>query len=341
MQARRILILGEGFSHDPHYGKTMRGIIRYGPDPVVAILDSVRAGETHEGIPIVGTVADALPFEPTVAIVGVATQGGRFPPAWRELLKASIAAGLDLESGLHEFVSDDPELIELAREHGVELRDLRKPPAGLNVPTGANLDVDATIVLTVGSDCAIGKKTVAVELDLEARRRGLESVFVPTGQTGVAIAGWGIAVDAVVSDFLAGAAEWLVVEGARRGGKLLFVEGQGSLVHPMYSGVTLGLVHGVAPHSFVLCHAAGATEIEGCPGHPIPPLRELVELHQRIALPARKAKVASIALNTASIASDEAARHAIAEVAEDTGLPTDDPVRFGAQELLDALLARL
>ena len=124
---------------------------------------------------------------------------------------------------------------------------------------------------TVGSDCAIGKKTVAVELDLEARRRGLESVFVPTGQTGIAIAGWGIAVDAVVSDFLAGAAEWLVVEGARRGGKLLFVEGQGSLVHPMYSGVTLGLVHGSTPHLFVLCHAAGATEIEGCPGHRIPP----------------------------------------------------------------------
>ena len=224
---RRILILGEGFSHDPHYGKTMRGIIRYGPDPVVAILDSQRAGEEHEGIPIVGTVDDALRFEPTVAVVGVATQGGRFPPAWRDLLKASIAAGLDVESGLHEFISDDPELTELARERGVELRDLRKPPAGLSVPTGANLEVDATIVLTVGSDCAIGKKTVAVELDLEARRRGLDSVFVPTGQTGIAIAGWGIAVDAVVSDFLAGAAEWLVVEGARRGGKLLFVEGPG------------------------------------------------------------------------------------------------------------------
>jgi uncharacterized NAD-dependent epimerase/dehydratase family protein len=341
MAARRILILGEGFSHDPHYGKTMRGIIRYGPDPVVAILDSGRAGETHDGIPVVATVADALQYEPTVAVVGVATQGGRFPPAWRELLKQSVAGGLDLESGLHEFISDDPELIELAQQHGVELRDLRKPPAGLNVPTGANLDVDATIVLTVGSDCAIGKKTVAVELDLEARRRGLESVFVPTGQTGVAIAGWGIAVDAVVSDFLAGAAEWLVVEGARRGGKLLFVEGQGSLVHPMYSGVTLGLVHGATPHAFVLCHAAGATEIEGCPGHPIPPLPELVELHERIALPARKAKVACVALNTASIESDEAARHAIAEVAKETGLPADDPVRFGAQHLLDALLARL
>ena len=339
--SRRILILGEGFSHDAHYGKTMRGIIRYGPDPVVAILDSQRAGESHEGIPIVGAVEDALPFEPTVAVVGVATQGGRFPPAWRDLLKASIGAGLDVESGLHEFLSEDPELTELARARGVTLRDLRKPPVGLNVPTGANLEVDARIVLTVGSDCAIGKKTVAVELDLEARRRGLASVFVPTGQTGIAIAGWGIAVDAVVSDFLAGAAESLVVEGARRGGELLFVEGQGSLVHPMYSGVTLGLVHGSAPHLFVLCHAAGATEIEGCPGHPIPPLPDLVELHESIALPARKAKVACVALNTARISGDDEARTAIADVAEETGLPADDPVRFGAQRLLDAILARL
>jgi uncharacterized NAD-dependent epimerase/dehydratase family protein len=339
--ARRLLILGEGFSHDPHYGKTMRGIISYGPDPVVAIVDSKRPGADHNGIPIVARVEDALQYEPTVAVVGVATQGGRFPPAWRDLLKAAIAAGLDVESGLHEFISDDPELVELAHTHGVELRDLRKPPQGLNVPTGANLEVDAKIVLTVGSDCAIGKKTVAVELDREARRRGLKSVFVPTGQTGVAIAGWGIAVDAVVSDFLAGAAEQLVVEGARRGGKLLFVEGQGSLVHPLYSGVTLGLVHGSAPHAFVLCHRAGTTEIEGCPGHPIPPLADLVELHERISLPARKAKVACVAVNTADLADDDAARAAIAEVAASTQLPTDDPVRFGAQDLLDALLARL
>ena len=340
MAGRRILILGEGFSHDPHYGKTMRGIIRYGPDQVVAILDSRRAGEDHDGIPIVGTVEDALPYEPTVAVVGVATQGGRFPPAWRDLLKASIAAGLDVESGLHEFVSDDPELTDLARTHGVELRDLRKPPDGLSVPTGANLEVDATIVLTVGSDCAIGKKTVAVELDREARNRGLDSVFVPTGQTGIAIAGWGIAVDAVVSDFLAGAAERLVVEGARRGGKLLFVEGQGSLVHPLYSGVTLGLLHGAAPHALVLCHRAGTTEIEGSPGHPIPPLPELVELHERVALPRRPAKVACVALNTAHLTADEA-RAAIADVEAETGLPTDDPVRFGSAFLLDAVRARL
>jgi len=337
---RRILILGEGFSHDPHYGKTLRGIVRYGPDPVVAILDSARAGEMQDGIPVVGSVNDALCFNPTVAIVGVATQGGRFPPAWRELLKSCIAKGLDVESGLHEFLSDDRELSELARRHGVALRDLRKPPEGLNVPTGANLEHDAKVVLTVGSDCAIGKKTVAVELDLEARRRGLESVFVPTGQTGIAIAGWGIAVDAVVADFLAGAAERLVLEGGERGGKLLFVEGQGALIHPMYSGVTLGLVHGSAPHVLVLCHVPGTTEIEGAPGHPIPPLTELVELYERMSLPARPAVVGAIALNTSRL-EEAAAREAIASTEQDTGLPTDDPVRFGGKKLLDAVLSRL
>jgi uncharacterized NAD-dependent epimerase/dehydratase family protein len=338
---RRILILGEGFSHDPHYGKTMRGIIAYGSDPVVAILDSMRAGGDHEGIPIVRSVEDAMPYDPTVAVVGVATQGGRFPPAWRETLERCIESGLDVESGLHEFVSDDPELSALAREHGVVLRDLRKPPPGLNVPTGANLMVGASIVLTVGSDCAIGKKTVAIELDREARRRGLASVFVPTGQTGIEIAGWGIAVDAVVADFLAGAAETLVVEGARRGGKLLFVEGQGSIVHPMYSGVTMGLVHGSAPHAFVLCHKAGTTEIEGCPGHPIPPLHELVRLHEDLALRRRPARVVCIALNTSDLESDDEAQAAIAAAAVETGVPADDPVRFGGRFLLDAVLERL
>jgi uncharacterized NAD-dependent epimerase/dehydratase family protein len=337
---KRYLILAEGLSADPHYGKTARGILRYRPHPVVAILDSARAGETLEGVPIVGSVNDSLCFGPTTAIVGVATQGGRFPPEWRSLLASCIAKGLDIESGLHEHVSDDPELSELAARHGVELRDLRKPPPDLSVPTGENLKLEARIVLTVGSDCAIGKKTVSIELDLEARRRGLPSVFVPTGQTGMVIAGWGMAVDAVVADFVAGAAERLVVEGHERGGRLLFVEGQGALCHPLYSGVTLGLMHGAAPHAFVLCHLPGTTEIDGCPGHPIPPLAELIELHERISLPARKARVAAIALNTARL-DEEAARRAIAETEAETGLAADDPVRFGAGRLLDAVLAAL
>jgi uncharacterized NAD-dependent epimerase/dehydratase family protein len=336
----RYLLLAEGFSGDPHYGKTMRGVLRYRREDVVAILDSTRAGETEDGVPVVGTVEDALPLGPTTALVGVATQGGRFPPEWLDILRRCVANRLDVENGLHVFLADDPELRALAKQRGVELRDLRRPPADLSTATGANLDVDAAIVLTVGSDCAIGKMTVSLELDLETRRRGIESVFVPTGQTGIAIAGWGIAVDAVVADFIAGAAERLVVEGRERGGELLWVEGQGSLLHPVYSGVTLGLYHGSVPHLLVLCHEAGRTEIEGAGGgpHPIPPLRELVELHERLALPARPASVAAIALNTRFL-SDEDARAAIAAAEEETGLPADDPVRYGATKLVDAVLA--
>ncbi len=337
---KRYLILAEGYSSDPHYGKTARGIIRYGHVPVVCMLDSERAGEVQDGIPIVGSVDESLRFEPTTAIVGVATSGGRFPPEWRSLLRSCIGEGLDVESGLHEFMADDPELADLARRHGVELRDLRRPPTDLNVPHGENLRVPARIVLTVGSDCAIGKMTVALELAREAHARGLKSIFVPTGQTGMAIAGWGIAVDAVVSDFVAGASERLVVEGVRRGGDLLFVEGQGSITHPAYSGVTLGLVHGSAPHAFVLCHLAGSNEHEGFPGHPLTSLPELVDLHERISLRARPATVAAVALNT-RLLDDDAAREAIDAAAAETGLPAADPVRFGAGPLLDAVLAAL
>jgi uncharacterized NAD-dependent epimerase/dehydratase family protein len=334
----RLLILAEGFSADPHYGKTARGVLAYGERPVVALLDSTRAGETQNGVPVVASVNDALCFNPTTALVGVATQGGRFPPAWRELLKTTISKGLHVENGLHEFLADDEELAGLAARHSVELRDLRRPPAGLNVPTGANMELPVKTVLTVGSDCAIGKMTVSLELDRAARARGLASRFVPTGQTGIAIAGWGIAVDAVVSDFIAGATESLLVEGHERGGELLMVEGQGALTHPAYSGVTLGLVHGSAPHAFVLCHLAGQTEVEGYPGHPLLSLPELIDLHEQIALPARKAKVAAIALNTRELSEDEA-RDAVAAAATETGLVADDPVRFGPDRLLDAVLA--
>jgi uncharacterized NAD-dependent epimerase/dehydratase family protein len=333
---RRVLILAEGRSADPHYGKTARGVMRYRPEDVVALLDSQRPGETEDGFPVVGTVAEALQYAPTVALVGVATQGGRFPPAWRELLKEAIGAGLDVENGLHEFLTDDAELVALAKERGVELRDLRKAPPGLNVPTGANLTHPATTILTVGSDCAIGKMTVSLELDREARRRGLRSEFVPTGQTGIAIAGWGISVDAVVSDFIAGAAEQLVLEGVERGGELLFVEGQGSVLHPAYSGVTMGLIHGSAPHGFVLCHKAGERFVDENEQFPIPPLSELAQLHRRLSLLARPAEVHAIALNTRDV-DEPAALAAIAEAEDETGLPADDPVRFGAAKLVDAL----
>jgi D-glutamate N-acetyltransferase len=334
---KKYLILAEAFSHDVHYGKTLRGVMRYRRESVVAILDTQRAGESDDGVPIVGTVDEGMQHGPNTALVGVVTQGGHFPGDWQELLKSCVAHGLDLENGLHVRLHDIPGLPDLAREHGVALRDLREPPPDLSTATGENLGVDATIVLTVGSDCAIGKMTATCELDLEARKRGLRSVFVPTGQTGIAIAGWGIAVDAVVSDFLAGAAERLVVEGAKRG-DLLWVEGQGAILHPIYSGVTVGLIHGSAPHLYVLCHEAGRTITEGDPTEsPLPSLRELIDLHERMSLKRRPAKVVAISLNTFA-ESEEDARAAIAAAEEETGLPADDPVRFGAGKLLEAVL---
>jgi len=334
---KKYLILAEEFSHDPHYGKTMRGVLRYRRESVVAILDTKRAGASEDGVPVVGTVDEGMQYEPNTALVGVVTQGGHFPGDWQDLLKSSVRQGLDVENGLHVRLHDIPGLPELARERGVELRDLREPPGDLSTATGANLEVDATIVLTVGSDCAIGKMTATCELDLEARNRGLRSVFVPTGQTGIAIAGWGISVDAVVSDFLAGAAERLVVEGGERG-DLLWVEGQGAILHPIYSGVTVGLMHGSAPHLYVLCHEVGRTVTEGDPtASPIVSLKELVDLHERMSLKLRPAKVASISLNTSEV-SEEEARAAIEEAEAETGLPADDPVRFGAGKLLEAIL---
>ena len=334
---KRYLILAEEFSADPHYGKTLRGVMRYRRESVVAILDTTRAGATDDGVPIVATVEEALVYGPNTALVGVVTQGGHFPADWRALLKSCVEHGLDVENGLHVRLHAIAGLREAACEHGVELRDLREPPPDLSTANGANLGVDANIVLTVGSDCAIGKMTATCELDLEARRRGFASVFVPTGQTGIAIAGWGIAVDAVVSDFLAGAAERLVVEGGKRG-NLLWVEGQGSILHPIYSGVAVGLMHGSAPHLYVLCHEVGRTTVEGdATRSPLPSLSELVDLHERMSLKLRPARVGCVALNTSPV-SDADARRAIAAAEQETGLPADDPVRYGAAKLLNAVV---
>jgi uncharacterized NAD-dependent epimerase/dehydratase family protein len=182
--------------------------------------------------------------------------------------------------------------------------------------------------------------TVCLELDAEAKRRGLASVFVPTGQTGIAIAGWGIAVDEVISDYVAGAAERLVVEGHERGGDgaILWIEGQGSLNHPYYSGVTLGLLHGSAPHALVFVHEPGRETIDGDPRYRIPPLLDLIDDQVRMARRVRPAAVVAVALKTNKL-DEEAARAAIAEVERETALVADDPVRFGAARLLDAVLS--
>jgi uncharacterized NAD-dependent epimerase/dehydratase family protein len=346
--SERLAIFAEGLFAS-HQGKTAHGVIRYGTRDVVAVIDSTEAGRSAadvvpfavRDVPIVATLREALERGATALLIGVAPTGGRLDPAWRAVLVEAIAAGLHVEAGLHSQLSEDPELRRLATRAGVALRDLRAAPADLTVPQGpASRPGSVRVVHSVGSDTVIGKKVVTLELDRAARERGLRSVYVPTGQTGVAIAGWGIAVDHVISDYVAGAGERLVHEGAGRG-DLLFVEGQGALFHPAYSGVTLGLLHGSAPDLLVLVHKAGAATLRNYPDLPIPPLPELVAAYEGVARRVHPARVAAIALNTADLDSDEDAREAIAAAQAETGLVADDVVRFGPERVLDAVLAEL
>ena len=343
----RLAILAEG-GFAEHDAKTATGVLRYGSQEVVAVIDSTRAGSRvrdhvpglDSDVPVVESIDQALALRPHVLLIGIAPDGGRLPDIWRRSILRAIEAGLAIESGLHDFLGDDPELSAAAERSGVEIRDLRRAPPGLDVPTGANLKVDAHVVLTVGSDCSLGKMTVCLELDAEARGRGLASGFVPTGQTGIAIAGWGIAVDEVVSDFVAGATERLVLEGVERAGAgaLLWIEGQGSISHPAYSGVTLGLLHGSAAHAMVLVHEPGRTHLDMPHGPPIPPLPQLVDDYQRMARYVRPAAVVAVSLKTNRLSEGDA-RAAIAAAEQETRLPADDPVRFGSGKLLDAVLA--
>jgi uncharacterized NAD-dependent epimerase/dehydratase family protein len=346
--SEKLAIFAEGL-FAAHNGKTAHGVIRYGTRDVVAVIDSTQAGRTAvevvpfslHSVAIVGTLTEAIKLGANALLIGVAPTGGKLDPAWRAVLLEAIGAGLHVEAGLHTQLSEDPELRRAATRAGVALRDLRAAPADLTVPQGPYSRPDSVrVVHSVGSDTVIGKKVVTLELDHAARERGLRSVYVPTGQTGVAIAGWGIAVDHVISDYVAGAGERLVREGAGRG-DLLFVEGQGGLFHPAYSGVTLGLLHGSAPDLLILVHKAGATALRNYPDLPIPPLAELIAAYERVASPVRPTRVAAVALNTADLGSDDEARDAIEAAEAETGVVADDIVRFGPDRVLDAVLDAL
>jgi uncharacterized NAD-dependent epimerase/dehydratase family protein len=340
---RRLVILAEG-NFGFHHGKTAVGVIRYGPDHVSAVIDSTQAGGNvssilpDRDIPIVASLDEALAREPRpdTLLIGIAPTGGRLPESWRATIVASIRAGLDVHSGLHTFLGDDPEFAAAAAEAGTRIVDYRRPPARMETSIGRHHGPGKRVILTVGTDCAIGKMSVALELRSAARAAGLSTAFVPTGQTGMMIEGWGAAVDRLISDFAQGTVEWMVEEGERRGDWVI-VEGQGSLDHPAYSSVTLALIHGATPHAMILVHKAGQTEhdFEHLPdaSFPIADLRSFIDLHERVAGLVAPSKVVAIALNTSAIASADDARAEVARVAAETGLPVDDPVRFGAGPL--------
>ena len=331
---RRYAVLAEGWFANRH-AKTAHGLIRYGKDEVVAVIDSTLAyssvreamPELERDAPIVGSLEEALELSPTSILVGLAPAGGQLPEEWMATLGLAADAGLEIVSGLHQRLAPD--------FPGKKVWDVREPPADIPLFSGEGFGVEPKVALTVGTDTAIGKMTASLEIVRCASEAGLASEFVATGQTGIIIAGWGICVDAVISDFVAGASEQLVLEAARRDPDLILVEGQGSLGHPAYSGVTLGLLHGSCPDCLILCAAPQNEEVFA--GVPRPEPSRIARLYEEVAALVKPAPVVAVSVNTRGL-DDAGAEELVARIAEETGLPAADPFRASAAPILEAVV---
>ena len=339
----RYLIFSEGQFGTPA-SKTGNSVVRYSAGQVAAVLDSQHAGKRVQDvlgfggdIPIVASVDEGIALGADSLLVGIATHGSGLPGNLLSAVHRAIDRGLAIWNGLHIFVGDNPSLAALARERGVKLHDVRRPPAELPVGTGRVREIDSTVVLAVGTDANIGKMTVMLQLRTALNAAGARSAFAPTGQTGIFIEGWGLCVDAVIADFIAGAAEEVTLQ-ASRSADIVLVEGQGSILHPGYSGVSLGLLHGSLPHALIACHQPSRKTFRHNAWLPIPPLKDVIQLHESIAAPLRPARTIGVSLNTSDL-SDAEARATIDRVANETGLPTTDPVRYDTKPLVDAVLA--
>ena len=272
-------------------------------------------------------------------VVGVAPVGGRISAAWEQAFLAALEAGLDVAAGLHDRLRERPLLVAAAARKGLKLHDVRQPPAGLALPVGSGTPRPGRRLLTVGTDCAIGKKYTALALEREMRARGWKADFRATGQTGILISGGGLALDAVVADFVAGAAELLSPANAADHWDL--IEGQGSLYHPGYAGVSLWLLHGAQPHAIVLCHDPRRTHIDGYPAFPLPTLAACIDRNLELArLTSPEVRCVGVSLNTDGMSAS--ARTAARRAVESTcGVPCVDPLADGAGLIVDHIAAQL
>ncbi len=342
MAKRRLLLLTSGCL-DVLTAKTAVTLLRYCPDEVVAVLDAEHAGQdlaalvdAGRGVPIVDSVEAALPLDPDHLVLGAVFPGGVLPARWRVALIEALSNGMHVINGLHTPVGRDQELAAVASEHGRYIYDLRQVSREYPVGTGRAVTTRATRVLTVGSDCNLGKMVTSVEVGRELAARGRPAEFVATGQTGVMVAGRGEVVDAVKSDFVSGSAEALVLEADETGPDFIIVEGQGALLHPGFSAVTLGLMHGVLPDLMILCHDP-SRELMRHTQTPVPPLARLISLHEAILEPIHRSKVVAISLNCFGMPADQI-RATIEKVQSETGLPATDCVRTGVAPLVEGLL---
>jgi uncharacterized NAD-dependent epimerase/dehydratase family protein len=340
-----IIILAEG-CFGAHESKTGLGVIRYGKWPVLGVIDSTQSGKTVRQVagidcdaPIIGSIDAAMELypKPKALLVGTAPMGGGLPESFRTIVRQAIAAGLHVISGLHIFLNQQTDLKRLAEENNVMLWDVREV-VGENVINQQLARPAGTKVITmVGSDCSVGKMTAALEINRAMQQRGASSEFVATGQTGIMISGAGVPLDRAIGDFMAGLLEREILRTiAASNPEWVIVEGQGSLLHPAYSGVTISLIHGSAPEGMVLCHNPKLKTLHNFDKVPIPPLSTLIEIYESAAGWLKPAKVHGICLNTASF-SDTEAQTFIEKYHAETGLPVTDPVRYGVDSILDAL----
>jgi uncharacterized NAD-dependent epimerase/dehydratase family protein len=337
LSGRRLIILTEGHT-EPVTGKTATCVVRYRPEQVVALLDSTQVGKTAQellgvggSIPIVGKLADAP--QANALMLGIAPSGGRIPPPWRAVIFEAIQRGMDVVSGLHEFLSNDPEFVKAAAEKGVQLIDVRKNNER-DVAHRKNIREECLRIHTVGQDCSVGKMLVALELTNAMKAQGVKAKFIATGQTGIMVEGDGSPIDCVVSDFVSGAVEKMIL--AHQHNDVLFIEGQGSLSHPRYSGVTLGLLHGCMPHGMILCYEVGRKNVYGMDYIQLKSLAEMVKVNEMMANLQCRSKVIGIAMNSRKVSAEEAERER-ERVRQELGLPVCDVIRHGPDELLQAV----
>jgi uncharacterized NAD-dependent epimerase/dehydratase family protein len=313
------------------YAKTAFGLRDWCPDDCVGQW-GLSGTPVDLGIPRMSP-AEAAAAGARSIVVAVAAMGGALPRHWEDTLIAALEAGLDVVAGLHDRLNANPRLAAAAAARGRALIDVREPPAG--IPVGSGRRRSGNRLLTVGTDCALGKKYTALAMQRELASRGVAATFRATGQTGIMIAGSGIPIDAVVSDFVAGAAESISPDAAADHWDI--IEGQGSLFHPAYAGVTLGLVHGSQPDAMILCHQPGRTEVIGCPGFILPPLPVAIARYEEAArLTNPSARVIGISLNTSGL-SDAARADAFARASSETDLPACDPLSGGLGPIADLL----
>ena len=332
LPAPYLLFLGDVSA--PAYAKTAFGLRDWAPEKCVGEF-ALPGAAVSAGLPRL-TPAEAHRAGARSLVIGVANEGGRIPPAWIPALVAALEGGLDLVSGMHVRLPSVPAVRDAAERCGRALIDIRVPPQGLPVGTGRKRS--GKRLLTVGTDCALGKKYTALALSRAFAERGVDADFRATGQTGIMIAGGGIPMDAVVSDFLSGAAETLSPDAAEDHWDV--IEGQGSLFHPGFAGVTLGLLHGSQPDVFVVCHDPSRSEVMGLPGLPLPTIEEVIELTMALGRRVNPAiRCGGISLNTGSLTAEEAA-DTIVRTSLLTRLPAADPLRGGPdfERLVDSCL---